>query len=62
MSKPSIYLVVTYFPTYPPIYETYCLQQLVTKVKPDINSLEFHPKLSNKRHPVDSVLVGAGPL
>jgi hypothetical protein len=26
MHKPSIYLVVTYFPTYLPIYETYFLQ------------------------------------
>jgi hypothetical protein len=26
MYKPSSYLVVTYFPTYLPIYETYFLQ------------------------------------
>ncbi len=31
---------------------------LVTKVKPNINSVEIHPQLSNKGHPVD----GAGSL
>jgi hypothetical protein len=42
MYEPSTYLVITYFPTYLPIYETYFLQNLVTKVKPNINSVEFH--------------------
>jgi hypothetical protein len=28
----------------------------------NINSVEFHPQLSNNRHPVDGGLVGAGPL
>jgi hypothetical protein len=60
MYKPSTYLIVTYFPTYLPIYETYFLQSLLTKVKPNINSVEVHPQLSNNRHPVDGVLVGAG--
>jgi hypothetical protein len=29
-------------------------------VKPEINSVEVHPQLSHKGHPVDGVLVGAG--
>jgi len=29
-------------------------------VKPNINSVEVHPQLSNKGHPVDGVLVSAG--
>ncbi len=37
--------------------------QLVTEVKPNINSAEVHPQLSNNGHPVDGVLVvGAGSL
>jgi len=59
---PPTYLVVTYFPTYLPIYETYFLQKLVTKVKPHINSVEVHRQLSNNWHPVDGALVGAGSL
>jgi hypothetical protein len=35
------------------------LTELVTKVKPNINSVEVHPQLSNNGHPVDGVLVGA---
>jgi len=31
-------------------------------MKPNINSVEIHPQLSNNRHPVDGVLVGAGSL
>jgi hypothetical protein len=42
------------------MYETYFLENRVTKVKPNINSVEVHPQLSNNRHPVDGVLVGAG--
>jgi hypothetical protein len=60
MNQRSTYLLVTYFPTYLPIYETYFLQNCVTKVKPNINSVEFHPLLSNYGHPVDGALVGAG--
>ncbi len=64
MYKKSTYLIVTYFPTYLPtylpMYETYFLENRVTKVKPNINSVEVHPQLSNNRHPVDGVLVGAG--
>jgi hypothetical protein len=60
MYKPSTCLVVTYFPTYLPIYdETLFLQNLVTKVKPNINSVEVHPELSYNGHPVDGALVGA---
>ncbi len=58
MYKPSTYLVITYFPSYLPIYETYFLQ-LVTKVRPNVNSVEVHPQLSDNGHPVDGALVGA---
>jgi hypothetical protein len=59
MYKPSTSLAVTYFATY--IWDLF-LTELVTKVKPNINSVEVHPQLSNNGHPVDSVLVGAGSL
>jgi hypothetical protein len=36
--------------------------ELVTKVKPNINSVELHSQLSNKGHPVDGALVSAGSL
>jgi hypothetical protein len=49
MYKPSTYLKIAYF----------CLE-LITKMKPNINSVEVHPQLSNNHHPVDGVLVGAG--
>jgi hypothetical protein len=62
MYNASTYLVDTYSPTYLPIYETYFLQKLVTKVKPNINLVEVHPHLSNNRDPVDGALVGAGSL
>jgi hypothetical protein len=62
MYKPSIYLEVAYFLTYLPIYETYFLTELVTKMKPNTNSVEVHPQLSNNRHPVDGALMGAGLL
>jgi hypothetical protein len=54
-----MYLIVTYFPnlsTY--IYDLF-LTELVTKVKPNINSVEVHPQLSTNGHPVDGALVGA---
>jgi hypothetical protein len=47
MYKSSTYPLITYFPTYLPIYETYFLTELVIKVKPNINSVEVHPELSN---------------
>jgi hypothetical protein len=31
-------------------------------MKPNINSVEVHPQLSNNEHPVDGALVGAGSL
>jgi hypothetical protein len=40
----------------------FIFKKLITKVKPNINSVEVHPQLSNNRHPVDGVLVGAGSL
>jgi hypothetical protein len=37
--------------------------ELVTKVKPTINSVKVHPQLSKNRHnPVDGALVSAGSL
>jgi hypothetical protein len=36
--------------------------ELVTKVKPNINSVEVHAQLSNKGRLVDGELVGAGSL
>jgi hypothetical protein len=35
---------------------------LVTKVKPNINSVEVHPQLINNGHPMDGALVGVGSL
>jgi hypothetical protein len=60
MYKPSTYLVVTYFPTFLPTNETSFHTELVTKVKPSINSVEIHPQLSNHGHPLDGALGGAG--
>jgi hypothetical protein len=62
MYKPSAYLLITYFHIYLPIYETYFPRYLVAKVKPNINSVEVHPQLSNNEHPVDGALVGVGSL
>ncbi len=31
-------------------------------MKPNINSVEVHPQVSNDGHPVDGALVGAGSL
>jgi hypothetical protein len=63
MYKPSTYLLIIYFPTFLPIYETYFLTELVTKVKPSLNSGEIHPEPSNTGHRVDGALVvGAGSL
>jgi len=37
--------------------------ELVTKVKPNINSNEeVHPQLSNNGHPVDGAFMGVGSL
>jgi hypothetical protein len=59
MYKPSTHLLVTYFPTYLPIYiRDLFPTELVTKVKPNIKSVQVHPQLSNNGHPVDGALVG----
>jgi hypothetical protein len=58
MYKPSTYLEVAYFPTYMPIWNL-LPTELVTKMKPNMNSVELHPQLSNNEHPVDGALVGA---
>jgi hypothetical protein len=62
MYKPSAYLEVSYFPTYLPIYEIYFLQNWLTKMKPNINSVEVHPQPNHNGHPVDGALMGAGSL
>jgi hypothetical protein len=62
MYKPSTYLLITYLPTYLAISENYFLTELITKAKPNINSVEVHPQLRNNRHPVDGALVGPGSL
>jgi hypothetical protein len=36
--------------------------ELVTKVEPNINSVEIHPQVNNMNNPVDAALVGAGSL
>jgi hypothetical protein len=36
--------------------------ELVPNLKPNMNSVEIHPQLSNNEHPVDDVPVGAGSL
>jgi hypothetical protein len=41
------------------IYDLF-LTELVTKVEPNINSIEVHPQPSNNRYPVDGALVGTG--
>ncbi len=41
MCKPSIYLVVTYFPTYLPIYETYLLQNWLPRWNRILTQLRF---------------------
>ncbi len=35
---------------------------MVTKVEPNINSVEIHPQVNNMNNPVDAALVGAGSL
>jgi hypothetical protein len=59
-NKPSTYLVgtlISYLSTY--IWDLFPTE-LVTKVKPNINSDEVHPQLSSNGHPVDGALVDAG--
>jgi len=62
MYKPSPYLEVGYFPYLSTYIWDLFPPELVTKVKPNINSVEVHPQLSNNRHPVNGALVGAGSL
>jgi hypothetical protein len=61
MYKPSTYLAVTYFLTYlsmRPISYRIDFQS----DNQNINSLDVHPQLSNKGHPLDGLLAGAGSL
>jgi hypothetical protein len=41
MYKPSTYLVVTYFPTYLPMYETYLLQNWLPRWNQILTQLKF---------------------
>ncbi len=41
MCKPSVYLVVNYFPTYLPIYETYLLQNWLPRWNQILTQLRF---------------------
>jgi hypothetical protein len=59
MYKPSTYLIISFFSTY---IQDLFRRNWLPRVKPNINSVEVHPQLSNKGHPVDGVLVGAGSL
>ncbi len=36
--------------------------ELVPNLKPNMNSVEVHPQLTNNEHPVDGAWVGAGSL
>jgi hypothetical protein len=36
--------------------------KFVTKMKPNVNSVEIHPQLSNNGHPMDGVPMGVGSL
>ncbi len=36
--------------------------ELVTKVEPNINSVEIHPQVNNMDNPVDDAVVGVGLL
>jgi hypothetical protein len=47
-----------FLPTYLPLYENVFPTELVTKVKPNINSVEVHPQLSHNWHPVDGWCAG----
>jgi hypothetical protein len=38
------------------------LQNWVTNVKPNINSVDVHPQVSKNKHPVDGAQVGTGSL
>jgi len=62
MYKPSTYPVVTYFPTYLPIYETYILQNWLPRWNQILTQLRFIQDWVINGHPVDDALVGDGSL
>ncbi len=43
MYKPFTYLVVTYFATYVPMYETYFLQNWLPRGNQILTTVEIHP-------------------
>jgi hypothetical protein len=59
MYKRSIYLEITFLPTYLPTYRTYFPTDWVTKGKPEVKSGEVHPQLSHNGYPLGGALVGA---
>jgi hypothetical protein len=61
MFKLSSYIIITCFPTYIRMQNLFPTK-LVTKVKPNINSLEVHPQLNNNGHLVDGMVVGVNSL
>jgi hypothetical protein len=55
----TIYLACSYLFSYLFTYKWDLFPtELVTQMKPNINSVEVHSQLSNNRHPVDGVLAG----
>jgi hypothetical protein len=62
MDKPSTYLVVAYFPTYLCTIRISYIIGYQGETKPNNNSIEVYPQLSNNGHPVDGALVGASLL
>jgi len=62
-SKCTSRLVIGRYIVKTPLPSSYLFPtELVTKVRPNVNSVEVHPQPSNNEHPVDGALVGAGPL
>jgi hypothetical protein len=64
MYELSTCFIVTYFPTYLPMYEPYFLQNWLPRRNHILlTQLRFiHPQLSNNGHPVDGAMVHAGSL
>jgi len=63
MYKPSSYLPSSCLFSYlfNNIWSLFCTK-LVTKVQPNINSIQVHPQSNSNKYPVGDALVGAGSL